>query len=144
MLHGKLIFGWATKSCHSSLLGGCCQLGGGKLKLLLPSCYTYYITHQKKEVFAQLNPLYRDASKICHILYIRKPIKFFRCLFWVTLNFTLVYVDKDGKIQSCLKWKTEKNYMGFLMHKIWQILKHFSRALSWEQTSYLWGVIYLY
>ena len=26
--------------------------------------------------------------------------------------------------------KQKKNYMGFLMHKIWQILKHFSRALS--------------
>ena len=36
--------------------------------------------------------------------------------------------------------KNEKNYMGFLKHKIWQILKHFSRALGWAQTSYLWGV----
>ncbi len=26
--------------------------------------------------------------------------------------------------------KNENNYMGFLMIKIWQILKHFSRALS--------------
>ena len=26
--------------------------------------------------------------------------------------------------------KNEKNYMGFLMIKIWQILQHFSRALS--------------
>ena len=26
--------------------------------------------------------------------------------------------------------RNEKNYMGFLTHKIWQILKHLSRALS--------------
>ena len=30
--------------------------------------------------------------------------------------------------------------MGFLIHKIWQILKRFSRALRWAQTFYLWGV----
>ena len=34
----------------------------------------------------------------------------------------------------------EKNYMGFLIHKIWQILKHFSRQLSWAQTSFFWRV----
>ena len=39
-----------------------------------------------------------------------------------------------------LEMKNEKNYMGFLIHKIWHILKRFSRALSWAQTSYLWGV----
>ena len=39
-----------------------------------------------------------------------------------------------------LKMKNEKNYMGFLIHKIWQILKHFSRALSWAQPSNLWAV----
>ena len=36
--------------------------------------------------------------------------------------------------------KNEKNYMGFVMIKIWQILKHFYRALSWAQTSYFWRV----
>ena len=36
--------------------------------------------------------------------------------------------------------KNEKNYMGFLIAKIWQILKRFSRALSWAQTSYFWKV----
>ena len=36
--------------------------------------------------------------------------------------------------------KNEKNYVGFLIHKLWQILKYFSRALSWAQTSYFWRV----
>ena len=45
------------------------------------------------------------------------------------------YVDIDQgihkvKTQKMLKMKNEKNYMGFLIHKIWQILKGFSRALS--------------
>ena len=39
--------------------------------------------------------------------------------------------------------KNDKNYMGFLKHKIWQNLKHFSRALSWVQPSYFWRVYYL-
>ena len=35
-------------------------------------------------------------------------------------------------------WKTKKSrYMRFLMIKIWQILKLFSRTLSWAQTSCL-------
>ena len=34
----------------------------------------------------------------------------------------------------------KKNYVGFLITKIWQIFKHFSRALSWAQTSYFWRV----
>ena len=38
--------------------------------------------------------------------------------------------------------KNEKNYMGFLITKIWQILKRSSRALSWAQTSYFWRVRY--
>ena len=41
-----------------------------------------------------------------------------------------------------LKMKNEKNYLGFLLHKIWQILKHFSRALSWAQTFYFWAVLF--
>ena len=36
--------------------------------------------------------------------------------------------------------KNEKNYMGFLIHNIWQILKRFSGALIWVQTSYFWRV----
>ena len=39
-----------------------------------------------------------------------------------------------------LEMKNEKNYMGFLIHKVRQILKRFSRALGWAQTSYLWAV----
>ena len=46
----------------------------------------------------------------------------------------LVFVDK---------MKNEKNYAGFHIPKIWQILKRFSRALSWAQTSYFWRVIVL-
>ena len=29
-----------------------------------------------------------------------------------------------------LEMKNEKKYMGFLIHKVWQILKRFSRALG--------------
>ena len=39
--------------------------------------------------------------------------------------------------------KNEKNYLGFLIIKIWHILKRFSRALSWAQTSYFKRVTYL-
>ena len=38
--------------------------------------------------------------------------------------------------------KNEKIYLGFLIYKIWQILKRFSRAISWAQTSYFWWVHY--
>ena len=41
-----------------------------------------------------------------------------------------------------MKWKIKKNYMGFLITKIWQILKRFYRALSWAQTTYFWRVYY--
>ena len=41
-----------------------------------------------------------------------------------------------------MKWKMrKKNYVSLHIPKIWQILKHFSRALSWAQTSYFWAVI---
>ena len=36
--------------------------------------------------------------------------------------------------------KNEKNFVCFLITKIWQILKLFFRALSWAQTSYFWRV----
>ena len=36
--------------------------------------------------------------------------------------------------------KNEKNYMGFLISKVWQILKHFGGAFRWAQTSYFWRV----
>ena len=35
-----------------------------------------------------------------------------------------------GKKLKLHELKNEKNYVGFLIHKIWQILKHFTRALS--------------
>ena len=38
--------------------------------------------------------------------------------------------------------KNEKNYVGFLIQEIWQILKRFSRPLSWAQTSSFWRVHY--
>ena len=40
----------------------------------------------------------------------------------------LVFEMKKGKITRL--------YEGFLMHRIWQILKRFSRALSYAQTSF--------
>ena len=36
--------------------------------------------------------------------------------------------------------KKEKNYMGFLIPKVWQILNHFAGAFHQAQTSYFWGV----
>ena len=36
--------------------------------------------------------------------------------------------------------KKEKNYMGFLIPKVWQILKCFAGAFHQAQTSYFWGV----
>ena len=36
--------------------------------------------------------------------------------------------------------KNEKNYMGFHIPKVWQILKHFVGAFHWAQTSYFWRV----
>ena len=37
--------------------------------------------------------------------------------------------------------KNEKNYVGFLITKIWQILKRFAGTFHWVQTSYFWRVI---
>ena len=34
--------------------------------------------------------------------------------------------------------KNEKNYMGFRIPKVWQILKHFTGAFHRAQTSYFW------
>ena len=36
--------------------------------------------------------------------------------------------------------KNEKNYMGFLIIKIWQILKRFGGTKTLAKTSYFWGV----
>ena len=36
--------------------------------------------------------------------------------------------------------KNEKNYMGFRIPKVWQILKHFAGTFHWAQTLKLWGV----
>ena len=38
--------------------------------------------------------------------------------------------------------KNEKNYVGFLMSKVWQILKHFDGTFHWAQTLKLWGVCF--
>ena len=40
--------------------------------------------------------------------------------------------------------KNEKNYMGFRIPKVWQILKHFTGIFHWAQTLKLWGVIQEY
>ena len=37
--------------------------------------------------------------------------------------------------------KNEKNYMGFHIPKVWQILKRFAVHFHWAQTLKLWGVI---
>ena len=36
--------------------------------------------------------------------------------------------------------KNEKNYVGFRIPKVWQILKRFVGASRWAQTSYFWRV----
>ena len=45
-----------------------------------------------------------------------------------------------GKNTKLHEMKNEKNYVGFIIHKTWQILKRFSRALICAQTSYFWRV----
>ena len=40
--------------------------------------------------------------------------------------------------------KNEKNYMGFLMSKLWQILKHLSGTFHRAKTLKLWGVNFVY
>ena len=104
-------------------------------------------TLQKKEVWAQLFvPVKR--FKICHTC--RKRNSFFRFSIPAFFSFyfmnALVYVNiEQGIHKKKLKKagneeRTKKNYMGFLIHKIWQIFKRHSRAICWAQTSYFWGV----
>ena len=78
-----------------------------------------------------------NASKFAIFLEYENPVFVFHFVFlYFSLMNALVYVDNltrvfiRGKNKVCsTKWK--KNYMGFFMIKIWQILKHLSRALSW-------------
>ena len=45
------------------------------------------------------------------------------------------------KKKKLLEMKNEKNCMGFLINKIWQILKYFCGAKTLAKTSYFWGVM---
>ena len=47
----------------------------------------------------------------------------------------------SSEIRGLHEMKNEKNYVSFLIHKIWQILKRFSRAWSSAQISYFWRVV---
>ena len=40
--------------------------------------------------------------------------------------------------------KNEKNYMGFHIPKVWQILKRFAGVFRWAQTSYFWREVGYY
>ena len=74
-----------------------------------------------------LNEMFqRNASKLA-ILYIQEnPHSFFRFSFHTTLLMNaLVFVDIRGKVKLH-KMKNKKNYVGFLIHKIQQILKCFA------------------
>ena len=77
--------------------------------------------------------LQRNASKFAIFLEYENPSGFFRFSFRTTLFFTLiialVYVD-IGFIRKKIKIarnEKRKNYVGFRIPKIWQILKHFLR-----------------
>ena len=86
----------------------------------------------------------RNASKFAMFYVYENPHSFFRFSFCATLYFylmsALVYVcpalcrhrpeHSLGKNIKLHEMKNEKNYMGFLITKIWQILRHFSKALS--------------
>ena len=67
----------------------------------------------------------QNASKFAILLEYENPRSFFRFSFRATLFFplmnSLVYVE-----YSSTKLKNEKNYVGFRIPKIWQILKHFA------------------
>ena len=57
----------------------------------------------------------------------------------------LFIILKLLKFKNARNEKRKKNYMGFLIHKIWQMLKRFSKAFqSWVQTSFFWRVFYYY
>ena len=64
-------------------------------------------------------------------------------VFWFFISCNFIFLPNEcpglcqhrpghssGKNIKLYEMKNEKNYVGFLIHKIWQILKRFSRALS--------------
>ena len=80
--------------------------------------------------------------KICHIFGIRKPKEVY--LFFI-IHAAFFSPNKCHGLcrhrpgHSLGKNKmaqNEKNYMGFCIPKLWQILKHFARAFRQAQTSY--------
>ena len=80
--------------------------------------------------------------KMCHIFWNNETQIVF-CLFFIssyfgfdTMDAALVYVD----LHQGNKTKIPQNEKRFLIPKIWQILKHFSRAFCRAQTLKLLGV----
>ena len=84
----------------------------------------------------------QNASKFATFLEYENPCSFFRFSFRATFSLTdaLAYVDIDQGIHSgetnLNEMKNEKNYMGFHIPKIWQILKHFAMSFNQAKTSY--------
>ena len=72
---------------------------------------------------------------------------FILCYFIFSLMNALVYVDIDQGIHQgknkVAQNEKRKNYLGFLMSKVWQILQHFTGTFHRAQTLKLWGVISL-
>ena len=75
---------------------------------------------------------HQNASKFAIFHVKLKPIYFF-VFHLVQLYFFIVV------IKCCSKLKT-KNDARFLMHKIWQISKHFAKTFHRAQNSYFWWV----
>ena len=83
------------------------------------SCYCRPSIYLLISEIHKLNSL--GSLKLCLILFFIKP--------WSMLTYRTGYLL--GKSQSCTTWKTKKEpTWGFLIHKIWQIMKYFSRALK--------------
>ena len=72
-------------------------------------------------------------------MYKKIHIVFFRFSFFVSCRHRPGH--SLGKNIKLHEMKNEKKYVDFLIHKIWQILKRFSMALRWAQTSDFWRVI---
>ena len=93
--------------------------------------------------YAPLDFVSKKHFKFCYIFVIRQRVKYFS--FQATFIFSLINACpslcwfRSGhnlvKNKSCLKWK--KNYIGFLIIKIWQILKRFCRTKTLISDEYV-------
>ena len=98
---------------------------------------TYVTILQKEEVCVQLNAL-EKCFKMCHIFVRNKKT---HVVFFISCNLIFLphkcpglYQHRPGhslgKSIKLHEMKNEKNYVRFLITKIWQIWKHFSTSIK--------------